>query len=59
MYEDAVRWSICAVRCRYKSLGISALILADGDGSFVKYFELYLAETSGAVSLLPTKENFF
>jgi hypothetical protein len=35
------------------------LILADGDGSFVKYFKLYLAETSGAVSLLPTKENFF
>jgi hypothetical protein len=59
MQDDAVRERFCAVRCSYKSFGINALILADGDGSFVKYCELCPADISGAVPLLPIKETSF
>jgi hypothetical protein len=36
MQQDAVQARFAAVRCGTKSLGINALILVDGDGSFVK-----------------------
>jgi hypothetical protein len=59
MQEDAVRKRFCAVRCSIKSFGINALILTYGDGSFVKYCQLYPADISGAVPLLPIKETPF
>jgi hypothetical protein len=59
MQEDAVRKRFCTVRCSNKSFGINALILAGGDGSFVKYCELYPADESGAVPLLSIKETSF
>jgi hypothetical protein len=44
MQERAVRWRIYTVQCGYNSLRFNALILAGGDGSFVKYRELCPAD---------------
>ena len=61
MQQNAVQRRISAVRCEHKSLGINALILVCGDGSFIKYCELCPADTQRgcAPASHQVKETFF